>query len=220
MSNEMQLDGWPQYGAQFGTVAHLHALGQITLMYNYVEMVAGSLFNQCMPTEAEFTDALFHKLNNRDRVDLFSAVIASAEKDAAAREALLHYLLCYNICTENRNILMHALHYSHGHLEHATPIMLTKKASQDPRRELHFEFPLADLRLIADQMYENFQYGNELWRWLVSRDGYRGWMRDEKVATRGPGPLPYRPQKPRKLTPSQHPKDRLTARRRQRPSQE
>jgi len=65
MEDTKAFDDWPSWQAQMGTVAQVHALGQITLMYNYLEEAMGFLFTMCMPTGQDFSISLFHKLNNR-----------------------------------------------------------------------------------------------------------------------------------------------------------
>jgi hypothetical protein len=115
-------------------------------------------------------------------------------------------LLCYDICTENRNILMHAVQYSFPKPEtQVTHIRLRKRASQDPNRQVRFEFPITDLRLIADQMHENSLYGWDLWQWLMARALHRSWIEQGRAGMPAPGPLPDKPPKPRKLTPYQPP---------------
>jgi hypothetical protein len=107
MDDSGSIDGWPS--KQLGTVAQVHALGQITLVYNYLQEAFTLLFTLCMPTRSDFSEALFHKLNNRDRINLLYAVIDKNEMEEDVREALHYGLLCYDVCTENRNILMHTL---------------------------------------------------------------------------------------------------------------
>jgi hypothetical protein len=97
--------------------------------------------------------ALFHKLNNRDRVDLMSAFAKKNEQDPEIRDAILHCVLCYDICTENRNILMHSTYFDVG-----DAVKLVKRASKDPTREIHFDVPLGQLRRLADETAGAFVY--------------------------------------------------------------
>jgi hypothetical protein len=44
------INGWPKKTARLGTVAQIHALGQITINYNYLEESVGFMFVILMPT--------------------------------------------------------------------------------------------------------------------------------------------------------------------------
>jgi hypothetical protein len=181
------LDGWPIRRSRLATVAQLHALGQITLAYNYCEETAGLLFARCMTTDQQFSTKLFHKLNNRTRIDLLTAIISQNEKNEAVKSALFQFLVAYDICTDNRNILMHAILEDAG----ADLLKLSKRASNDPAREIHFSVPLTELRQLAQEISDTFVFGLKLEVWMTHR--IRGDASDA---------LPEIPPKPRKLTPS------------------
>ena len=146
MTDHDNIDGWPAQTARVATVAQLHALGQISLLYNYLEDACGFIFGEYMPTDRTFSESLFHRLNNGERVDLLSAVISKSEKEQEVLDRALYFLLCYDICTQNRNILAHARKRDTD----ANIIELTKRASRNASREIHFTLPLAELRLVAD----------------------------------------------------------------------
>jgi hypothetical protein len=199
---------WPTLNNTIASPAQLQALGQITLVYNYLEESVGNLFSDVMPTDAAFSDKLYHKLNNRDRVDLMTAVVRQSGQDDDVKEELLYLLSCYAICTENRNILLHALLDSAD----ADILKLAKKAARDPTREIEFHLPLADLRLVADQMADLFVHAVRLQRALNERKSA------PKIHNSGliPAPfdvegmvvastLPDRPTKPSPLTPYKPP---------------
>jgi hypothetical protein len=94
MDNLYALDGWPTERNQMGTVAQIHAIGQISLMYNMLQEGMELFFRLCMPTDRDFSVRLFHALNNRNRIDLVSAVIKSNEREEPVREALLNAYHC------------------------------------------------------------------------------------------------------------------------------
>ena len=102
---------WPSEENRAGeSNDHLVAFGQITLAYNLLESMAERVFKRCAPLDSlNFAKGLFHKLTNRDRIDLLKAFVNKNESAPDVRDALLHFVLCYDICTENRNILMHVI---------------------------------------------------------------------------------------------------------------
>jgi hypothetical protein len=211
MAELSHIDGWPTEFSRLASVAQLHALGQVTLVYNYLEEQISRVFYRCMPTSGDFSSRLFHKLGNRDRIDLLSAVVSASDYLPEAKEALLHLLTCYDICTENRNILMHAIIESAD----ADILTLSKTASNDPARYIHFRLPISDLRLVADQMAEAFTYALRLENWVAAQTGLfagpiiqtssLGSQFDLSKHIAALGTLPGKPPKPRKLTPYQPP---------------
>ena len=70
----------------------------------------------------------FHRSNNRDRVDLLTAVVNKNEPDDGIRERVLWALQCFDICTANRNVLMHA----RSELEHRSSTMRLERQERLP----------------------------------------------------------------------------------------
>jgi hypothetical protein len=209
MTDNPNDEGWPNRFNTIASAEQLQALGQITLMYNYLEEGIGNIFQKTMPTDSVFSEKLYHKLNNRDRTDLLSAIIKKSDRADDIKDAILYLLNSYSICTENRNILLHAI------LEGAdTEILsLSKKASQDPTRENQFRIPLADLRLVADQMSEAFLYALQIHTAISARENrrprasaasdsfFRDVMSGINGVIQGFESLPDKPPKPRALVP-------------------
>ena len=164
MTDDKDIEGWPS-SFKVATAAQIHALGQVTLVYNYLEEAVGQVFTEAMPTNQAFSERLYHKLNNRDRIDLLSAVTQASDRDADLKEGILYLLNCHDICTQNRNILMHAIIESVD----ADIVTAFKKKSQDPTREIQFRLPLADLRLVADEMSSMFIYAMRLQSCISAR---------------------------------------------------
>ena len=77
-------------------------------------------------------------------------------------------------------------------------VNFVKRAANDPSRTIKFRVPLPDLRLVADEMTDVFTYGMSLFRWLIDRN-----MPPRSISRLGlglgRGPLPQKPQRPRKL---------------------
>jgi hypothetical protein len=142
---------WPAPENQLAPNDYLAALGQATFVYNMLESMMGSVFVACAPVETEAARALFHKLNNRDRVDLLTDFVNHNEKDAAVKRIILSCINYYDICTENRNILMHAIYFNPNLKPDQSPL-LVKKAKNDYKREVHYDVPLHELRKVADDM--------------------------------------------------------------------
>ena len=181
-------DPWPSEKYELAPNDYLAAFGQVTLVYNMLENMMGHIFEICAPLEDAFAKSLFHKLNNRDRVDLLSAFVRENEEEPETRDAILHCILCYEICTENRNMLMHSTYFDMRNVA-----KLVKRASKDPTRELHFDVPLVQLRRLADETADVFAYAVGLGAKLFRRT-WRDSNLPEVI-------LPDKPPKPHKLTP-------------------
>jgi hypothetical protein len=171
----------------------------VTFFYNLLESMMQNIFVRCSPVDDDFAKRLFHKLNNRDRMDLLKAFVAENEKHQDVRDAILHCVLCYDICTENRNVLMHSIYFN----PNPEMTILIKQSSNDPHREIRFDVPIADLRTIADQTAETFKYAMDLYAFIARRAWLNSFPPDHPLK-QGPDPpisLPEKPSKPRKLTP-------------------
>lgn len=215
MGSRYQIGGWPKRPNIFGNVAQVHAIGQITLAYNHLESYLSLVFQACMPTKDDFSERLFHKLNNRDRIDLLSAIVRSSQFHDEAKDRLIHLLHCYDICTENRNILLHATFDE----SYADVLHLSKRSSNDPAVQNRFKVPLAELRIVAEQMHTISDYILALLLWVTVRKGLPASYKrslsippTERIrypnlrrvleAVPAIATLPEKPPKPRRLTPS------------------
>jgi hypothetical protein len=217
MASRYQIGGWPRRPNVYGNVAQVHAIGQITLAYNWLEEGLDYIFQICMPVEKEFSQRLFHKMNNRDRIDLLSAIVKSSRFHADAKDRLNYLIQCYDICTENRNILLHASFQE----AYAGVLHLAKRSKNDPIKRNRFKIPLADLRRVAEEMHELYSFTLDLMVWLQFRKAFHSKYRNSlKIPPLNEIPypkmrhvleavpdfgttLPQKPRKPHKLTPSQ-----------------
>jgi hypothetical protein len=202
------LNGWPEYKRQIASVEFIHALGQITLTYNYLEETIGMIFARFIHLRDKESEALYHRLNNYDRLALLTSFVEASSEPDKVKAAVLHLLGCYDICTENRNILMHTFA---APPDSSDITRLSKRARRDTARKIHFHITAAELKAIADEMMDIFDAGCMLHMWLVTgRDPRRtiehsdfmGYPRPPE-----PAPLPAIPPKPRKLAPFEPPKD-------------
>jgi hypothetical protein len=191
-------DQWPPDDDRVASDENLIAFGQITLLYNWLESVMERLFQRCAPLESRYAQLLFHQLNNRERTDLLSAFIQANEKDEKTKDALQTCVLHYDICTDNRNILMHVI--SDGFSEVTGTAKFTKRASKNPTRKIEFHVPISDLRLVADQMAQTIHFAFSLSTFMA----FRYYPPNSRLPIQPPA-LPEIPPKPRKLTPYQPP---------------
>jgi hypothetical protein len=181
-----RVENWPPAGHHVGSVAHVHAFGQIALTSAMLEELIVMLLVQRLPMPRHTSIPLVQALSNRERLEWLRALMETDEKDTAVKELLVHAILCFDICMDNRNMLMHALY--EGTDQATARIKLSKKARSDPLREIKFQVSLAELRKTAVEMGETVNFMIELWnhvRW-----------RQTKPHVEYELPLPPLPQKP------------------------
>ena len=136
----------------------------------------------------------FHRSNNRDRVEMLKAIVTKNEHDHDIRDCVLWALQCFDICTNNRNVLVHA---RSEHQYRSSTMRLSKKHRTDPNRTSHYPLKLNDLREVADDM-------GALLDFMVHLHAHIHDLRPPPNAILGPcpEPLPNKPPKPRRLEPS------------------
>jgi hypothetical protein len=197
------LSGWPRKEARLASVNYVHAIGQAALGYNLAEQVFEQIFCLIVPLSINNAQRWFHSLNNRDRIDLVCSLSRNNEHNKKVRESILFAMHYYDVCTENRNIILHSVGY--GSRKKPIGLKLTKVASKDPTRIIEFHLSLSEIRLVADQMYEGFLYMWRLYGFLEGR--YRKYATTSVLFPNAS--LPDKLLKPRKLTPYQPPKDHI-----------
>lgn len=191
MDDPKALDEWPSRNNKIADAAHVHAIGQFSLAYNNLEELFGYVFQCTFPAGGDYSEILFHSLNNRERVDMLEALFRFHDSNNKELfERVLYALRCFDICTANRNVVMHAVT---DHEAGSTPelLRLRKKAHNNPLRNTSYEVPLEMLRKVADDTMVVFDYWAKLFFWLSDR-------RDGKKLP----PLPDKPPQPYRLNPS------------------
>jgi hypothetical protein len=185
---------WPDKEHRTGSDAQLHAMGQVSLIYNEIEQWLSFLFEQLFPAHLSASTSLYKRLNNRDRIDLFKATVELNEGDEILRDRILWALRCFDICNANRNTLMHA---RSEYDRNAKTFRLLKQARKDPTVDQEYPLRLSELRSVADDMARTLDF-------LVSLHGHIHDLRPPPNAILGSEPeaLPRKPPEPKRLIPA------------------
>ena len=152
---------WPVGRNRMNTPAHVHAFGMIALNAALLEEMLLLLLITYLPVDRETAIKLVHDLNNSIRADWLRALVRNTEANPRVLEWMDHALRCCSICFDNRNMLIHALYT--GTDDAAEKMRLTKRASNNPIRDLKFEVSVDDLRKIADEIGDTVNHMMELW---------------------------------------------------------
>jgi hypothetical protein len=193
MSKNQTPPAWPVKEHRTGSDAQLHAMGQISLIYNELEEWLSFLFEQLFPASLSASKSLYNRLNNRDRVDLLTATVEVKEEDEILRDHILWALRCFDICNANRNTLLHA---RSEYYRNAKTFRLLKQARDDPTVDQEYPLRLSELRSVADDMARTLDF-------MVNLHAHIHDLRPPPNAILGPKPepLPRKPSKPKRLIP-------------------
>lgn len=193
---DTQISEWRLTYALDASADHVHALGAITMQYNLLEYSIVFLLDEYLKTPFSISEAVFDRLTNRQRIDLIRQTVETLEMDAVALSQVQHTLKCFEICCENRNTLMHAIHYNTNHLMQT---LTFRKKSSSKSHDLFFTFTLEELRQVAEDMYHSLNHLIAVVKVLEARNPTdRATISDDQT-------WPEKPAKPRKLNPHQPP---------------
>jgi hypothetical protein len=187
---------WPTASAVAASAKHVHAMGTITLLYNDLEYAMSFLLDEYLEAGQEASEAIFYRLTNRERVDVLRELIRGKETDMAVQDLASHAVDCFDVCTENRNILMHLIHSWSEWNKKAD--LFAKKRNSSKTKDVFYFLTAAQLRKIADDMLASKQFT----RFLSMRLYRRNLAKNGEVAglaTTLPDTWPQKPPKPDKM---------------------
>lgn len=179
----------------------MHALGVVAANYNSMEFTLQLLFYFYIGLKSDVPVWLFNHLhNNKNRLDILSRLLSSHEQNPQVADLLAFFVTGYDICAENRNLLMHSLTLK---ASVSTELSLHKFSRNNPTKTNYIQLTVAQIRAVADEIDSMDDFGVECLLWLRARDLGGEYTfsdgRKERPA------LPNKPPKPNKLNWSDHP---------------
>ncbi|WP_321490948.1 hypothetical protein [uncultured Hyphomonas sp.] len=134
---------WKRKLEFLGSNETIEAVGALALFYNEVEFSIYALFQFYLQMPSESTSKIFSTLGNRQRSDIIKA-FGQAEQDTQARELVPFAMNCFDICAENRNLILHAVP---GYKETPSDILsLLKSSRENPHMLKRYEFKVSQIR--------------------------------------------------------------------------
>ena len=192
-------------GIESGDKRYLAAIGAVSLRFTDLEESLRRLVEVhllALPEVLRFQ--ILQPMSNGDRVGLLRTVATKVEAISQVQDLLSHFLTGFAVCSENRNIAVHA-----AAMTGETHVHLYKRASRSPYAENRYSLTIDAIHEAAVSM-EAFS----LFAWSLHRYQYVKTItqtRPEENWLIGPRPLPDRPALPAKLSPqlpgSIHPDD-------------
>jgi hypothetical protein len=160
--------GWPLEGHKIESVAHVHAFGMIALSSAMMEEALTLLLVQLLHMKSQIAIPLVHKLTIRERSDLFRQLANEQHSEHGHLTGDLIYAIdCFEICNENRNILVHALYEG---LDRVTATMkVSKRSKNNPLNEFKLELSVPALQQTAEELGNTVDLMLDLWFNLTHR---------------------------------------------------
>lgn len=170
---------------------HAHAVGVLALYYNRLELGVFAFFQRYAPGGNEAQSVLFQSLHNQQRRDFIRAIAAARETPEDAAD-VSYAMRCFDICSENRNLIMHAAPMLD---EGGDALTLWKLRREEPHMMTAYDFTLEDIRGAAVAADQTELYVLALMRYLKALEF--------NALTELPPERPQRPSQPRRLSLSQ-----------------
>ncbi len=188
-------DNWPLPRYDIGQSKHIHALGVVATLYNQMEFSLFCLLMDYTKLSSETTQWLIANISNNLRLELLRRCVGENESDPTTKDHVHHYAACFDICTENRNFLMHSM--SSKPNDNAS-LSFMKASRNDPKKVNHINLCLEDIRCVADDIANTMTFGGLLHIYFAFRDFPQSPEFSEEMR-RTYSTLPKRPQLPSKL---------------------
>jgi hypothetical protein len=155
--NPKASDIWPPYLP--GPRDDIMAVGVISLTYNQLENMFRALFSVVTDMNEYQVAAIFDRLAQNSRLDAFKQILGKTTLPEILNDRLLHFCNGYDICTSNRNSIMHS--HSGGvytSITRNTRGILLSKYSRSGNKIVR-PASLEDLRRVVDECHEFSLYG-------------------------------------------------------------
>jgi hypothetical protein len=142
MKDEIE-DTWPLPRYNPGDRPHLHALGVIGITYASFEQSVDRLYSW-----SDRVDYL--RQNSKDRLDWL--IEKFRDREQVLTNAVSNIVKYFDVCTWNRNQLLHAERYPPAFGGDGESLYLIKPSAKGSDENRYFKIDLSELRSIADQM--------------------------------------------------------------------
>jgi hypothetical protein len=182
---------WPTYLP--GPRENIFALGVISLAYSNFEWLFAGVFREVTQTPDTVLRILFSKLPNNIRMETLSNFLEKMDWPEGLKDDIKHFMKGFQICAENRNLLMHS--YSGGVRASTGDIVIMRTARSGD--EVISLSTLPELREIADAINAFNSYAADV---MVGINVFRQKKRKGEDISSFQSPSPDRPPLPRSLS--------------------
>ena len=180
---------------------HIYAIGRISVNYNELEAQLLAFIQHYDSSPNELTAFLFEKVPSNSQTEWLKKMMALRGNDLEAQVPIQHFISACDICTANRNLLIHSRIWAYRVSEDS---LITSKRTRKTGAEKGDEFSLDVIRRVADEIQFWRGYGGHISAYLT-----RSALSREKLPSDwkliGPSTLPGKPSLPINLTSSNNP---------------
>ncbi len=142
---------WPPY--DIGSRDSVFALGVASVNYARLEFAFGFVFAKVLGVTNIEAWALLPKINNGERLRQMRDALQKLNWPDDTKDKVTHFMKAFKILADNRNLLDHSNIFSGVE----APTTLYKYGRDG--RTIHTVVTLAELRQVADDMVQYFNYG-------------------------------------------------------------
>lgn len=154
-------DGW-RVATGIDSPSHVHAFGMVAMNAAMMEEALTLLLAHFMGLPHDIAIPLIHKMAVGDRTHLVKKIAEAREEELADLSEHLEFAVkCFDICIQNRNILVHAVYVKVD--EMSQTVTVSKRSRKNPAREFKLNLHLSDLRRSAEEIANTVNYLLDLW---------------------------------------------------------
>lgn len=131
----------------------IYAIGIIALNFCLLEGMFRNLLSAVTHWNQYEVAALFHRINNRTRLDILSDLIGKTPLPDETKGDVTHFADGYEKCTDNRNFIMHSIAAG----QHSGGLVLQRRTRAGDVKECRLA--RGDLERIADEIHAFMTWG-------------------------------------------------------------
>lgn len=154
-------DVWPAPAWYPGPHDHIYAIGVMTLGWNGTEQMMRRILAHYMSLPDSRIAEIYESIGNMTATDILTAYVEAVESEPPVRSGMVSAIRSFNICRENRNVLVHA----ESRMQINEDIFQVAKKANRKSHENYYNLDLATLRHICEDI-------NNLENWLVAALNY------------------------------------------------
>lgn len=149
--NDPTKQRWPDYMPL--PREDIFAIGVIALNFCLLEGMFRTLLAAVTHWNEHQISAVFHRINNRTRLDILSDLLSKTTIPNETKEDVTYFAEAYSQCTDNRNFIMHSIAAG----QHSGGLVLQRRSRKGDALECRLT--RGDLQRIADEIHAFMLWG-------------------------------------------------------------
>ena len=138
----------------------MFALGVVGVKYAQLEFALSAMFSTVTGIERDMASLLLPRIRNNVRLNLMRERLPDHNWPTEASERVQHFIDGFNVCANNRNLLMHSNIFTMS--QDAIILYKTSNSGKTVGKTVSCNPTLAEVRQVGDDMHTFFGYGLSL----------------------------------------------------------